>query len=185
MWNTPARPSAVTWKCGMSSLVSVEKQEDCSTHMVPQLQSSASRSWFGLWELVVGAWSLTRDADSLKQRTQECSAFTCVYSVCRVATHACLLYLTPIIGCVSSIRWWYQTDMLIVVLSHCPKSSARPHADRQRRPIANFAPTLSHCYRLDGLGLGTGLGRGLGGSFRHAMTRVLAFRPRALHHSMA
>ena len=41
------RPSVVSWKCAVSSLVSVEQQEDCSTEMIPWQRSSAGRSWFG------------------------------------------------------------------------------------------------------------------------------------------
>ena len=46
-------PWVVAWKCSVSSPVSVEQLEDCSTKTVPQQQSTAGRSWFGLWEVVV------------------------------------------------------------------------------------------------------------------------------------
>jgi len=46
------RPWVVAWKCAVSSLVSVEQPEDCSTEMV---------SWHGSGELVVGPSRLTWD----------------------------------------------------------------------------------------------------------------------------
>jgi len=52
------RPWVVAWKCTMSSPVSVEQPGDCSTETVPRQRSSADRSWFGLWGLVlIVGWS--------------------------------------------------------------------------------------------------------------------------------